>query len=47
MELNKYIDHTCLKQGATTGDIEKLCQEAIEYNFVSFSDNSKFLLFIS
>ena len=35
MELNKYIDHTNLKNTATLKDIEKLCNEAIEYNFAS------------
>ena len=35
MELNKYIDHTNLKNIATLKDIEKLCNEAIEYNFAS------------
>ena len=33
MEIGKYIDHTNLKMDATTNDIEKLCKEAIEYNF--------------
>lgn len=31
--MNKYIDHTLLKPIATKLEIEKLCQEAIEYNF--------------
>jgi len=35
MEMNKYIEHTCLKQGATNSDIEKLCKEAAEYNFAA------------
>lgn len=35
MELNKYIDHTNLKTTATIKDIEKLCNEAIEYGFAS------------
>ena len=35
MELNKYIDHTNLKNTATLKDIEKLCNEAIEYGFHS------------
>jgi len=33
MEINKYIDHTVLKPDAVTSDIEKICREAIEYNF--------------
>ena len=35
MELNKYIDHTNLKTTATIEEIEKLCNEAIEYGFAS------------
>ena len=35
MELNKYIDHTNLKNTAVLKDIEKLCNEAIKYKFSS------------
>ena len=35
MQLNKYIDHTNLKPGATRGDMEKLCKEAQEHEFAS------------
>lgn len=35
MELNKYIDHTNLKVDAKESDIQKLCEEAIKYGFVS------------
>ncbi len=35
MELNKYIDHTNLKATANIRDIEKLCDEAIQYKFAS------------
>lgn len=35
MELNKYIDHTNLKTTATMKDIEKLCNEAIQYGFAA------------
>lgn len=38
--LNKYIDHTLLKPDATKDDIEKLCQEAKEYDFYSVCVNS-------
>lgn len=31
--MNRYIDHTCLKQGATKKDILTLCQEANEHKF--------------
>jgi deoxyribose-phosphate aldolase len=33
MNLSHYIDHTLLKPTSTIGDIEKLCIEAIEYDF--------------
>ena len=33
MELNKYIEHTNLKNTATLKDIEYLCNEAIKYEF--------------
>ena len=35
MEIQKYIDHTNLKMDAGSADIEKLCNEAIEYGFES------------
>ena len=34
MELNKYIEHTLLKQDATREDLEKLLKEACEYSFL-------------
>ena len=37
--LEKYIDHTNLKAFATKADIEKLCDEAKEYNFASVCVN--------
>ncbi|MDP0494542.1 MAG: deoxyribose-phosphate aldolase [Fusobacterium sp. JB021] len=40
MKINKYIDHTLLKAVATSEDIEKLCEEAKEYNFASVCVNS-------
>lgn len=39
MEINKYIDHTALKSFTTEKDIEKLCYEAIKYNFKSVCVN--------
>ncbi len=39
MELNKYIEHTLLKQDATEADVEKLLDEAIEYNFLGVCIN--------
>ncbi|AXG71009.1 deoxyribose-phosphate aldolase 1 [Kordia sp. SMS9] len=43
MDINQYIDHTLLKPTATLADIEKLCQEAIAYNFFSVCVNSAFV----
>jgi len=35
MNIAPYIDHTFLKQTTTIADIEKLCKEALEYNFAT------------
>ena len=35
MNIERYIDHTVLKQGTTFNDIKKLCQEASISNFVA------------
>lgn len=32
-DIAQYIDHTVLKADAVTADIEKICKEAVEYNF--------------
>ncbi len=39
MNVNKLIDHTLLKAFATESEIEKLCNEAVEYNFKSVCVN--------
>ena len=39
MELNKYIDHTILKATASSSDVQKLCEEAIEHEFYSVCVN--------
>ena len=39
MGLNKYIDHTILKATASSSDIKKLCEEAIEHEFYSVCVN--------
>jgi len=39
MNIAKYIDHTLLKPEATKEQIEKLCQEAKEYEFASVCVN--------
>ncbi len=40
MELNKYIEHTLLKQDATKQDLIKLFDEAKQYNFLGVCVNS-------
>lgn len=40
MQLNTYIDHTLLAADASVNDIEKLCAEAINYNFYAVCVNS-------
>ncbi len=35
MPLNKYIDHTILKPTCLVADIQKLCAEAIQYDFAA------------
>ena len=39
MGLNKYIDHTILKATASSLDVQKLCEEAIEHEFYSVCVN--------
>ena len=39
MGLNKYIDHTILKATASSADVQKLCEEAIEHQFYSVCVN--------
>ena len=39
MKLNKYIDHTLLKPEATKEQIEKIIEEAREYDFASVCVN--------
>ena len=39
MQVNKYIDHTLLKAVATSTDIQKICEEAKEYDFKSVCVN--------
>lgn len=45
MKINKYIDHTLLKQDATIEQIETLCLEAKEYDFMSVCINPGFVTF--
>ena len=43
MKLSKYIDHTLLKADARKADIEKLCKEAIENDFMSVCVNPAYI----
>lgn len=43
MELNKYIEHTLLKQDATKADLEKLFNEAKEYKFFGVCVNPAYV----
>ena len=43
MDIAKYIDYTLLKATATPADIEKLCEEALEYGFYSVCVNSGYV----
>jgi deoxyribose-phosphate aldolase len=38
-DLAKYIDHTLLKPDTTAADIDRLCDEAVEYGFASVCVN--------
>lgn len=38
-DLARFIDHTILKADATEVEVEKLCKEALEYNFASVCVN--------
>lgn len=42
-KLNQYIDHTLLKAEASLLDIDRLCEEAIEYQFQSVCVNPSFV----
>ncbi len=47
MNLNKYIDHTLLKPTATKEDIERICKEAIDFDFASVCVNSCYIPLVS
>ncbi len=46
LDLSQYIDHTVLKSEATVSDVDKLCVEAIQYNFKSVCVNSCFTSYV-
>lgn len=39
LDLGQYIDHTLLAADATASDIDRLCEEAVEYGFASVCIN--------
>lgn len=43
MEMNKYFDHTLLAANATRSEVEQLCKEAKEYDFMSVCVNPYFV----
>lgn len=47
MELNRYIDHTLLKPQATTEDIIKVCDEALNHQFFSVCVNPYYVPVVS
>ena len=47
IELNKYIDHTILKPGASVDDVKKICDEAKEYDFASVCVNPSNIAFVT
>jgi deoxyribose-phosphate aldolase len=46
-ELAKYIDHTLLKPEAVQSQFEKLCEEAVKYQFKSVCVNSGWVPFVT
>ena len=46
MKLNKYIDHTLLKQDATENQIDSLLSEAREYDFASVCVNPTWVKYV-
>lgn len=43
MKMNKYFDHTLLAANATRNEVEELCKEAKEYDFMSVCVNPYFV----
>lgn len=43
MKMNKYFDHTLLAANATKSEVEQLCKEAREYDFMSVCVNPYFV----
>ena len=45
INIAKYIEHTCLRPNAVKADIEKLCLDAVKYNFKGVCVNPSFVSF--
>lgn len=46
MRLEKYFDHTILNAAATTQQVKKICEEALQYNFASVCVNGRFTKYV-
>ncbi len=47
MKLNKMIDHTILKANVTKAEVERICKEALEYDFASVCVNTCHAAFVA
>lgn len=47
MEFSKFFDHTILKPDATASEVDKICNEAICYDFASVCVNSYYTGFVA
>ncbi len=47
MKINKYIDNTLLKPDATPEQIERICNESLEYDFASVCVNPAYVKLVS
>lgn len=47
MKLNKMIDHTILKANVTKKEVERICKEALEYDFASVCVNTCHAAFVA
>lgn len=47
MNLAKYIDHTILKPDTTTEQVKKICDEAVQYGFMSVCVNSIYTAYVA
>ena len=47
MKLNKMIDHTILKANVMKTEVERICKEALEYDFASVCVNTCHAAFVA